>query len=153
MTINTSKSQRNAIIKFYQVRNYLSREIAFKINGQIKLPLPYIWFESFLNLIAQCIFGQSFEFALLFFPRYVTHAVYVHYNTNLNVNVLSVFFDSRTVSREYRCFELKYLKKPKIKSIQLISSIKSMMDIPCSFISLILFNPHIFHVKQAFVQK
>ena len=83
----------NAIIKFYQVRNYLSQEIAFKINGQIKLLLPDIWLESFLNLIANCISGQSFEFAFLYLPRYVTHAVYVQYNTNSNVNVLSVFID------------------------------------------------------------
>ena len=47
-----SENQRNAIIKFYQVRKYLSREIAFEINGRIKLPLPDIWFESFSNLIA-----------------------------------------------------------------------------------------------------
>ena len=49
---DTSKNQRNAIVKFYQVRNYFSPEIAFKINGQIKHPLPDIWFESFLSLIA-----------------------------------------------------------------------------------------------------
>ena len=85
----------------------MSQEIAFKINGQIKLPLPDIWFESFLNLIANCISGQSFEFAFLYLPRYVTHAVYVQYNTNSNVNVLSVFIDSRThcISIEYRCLE------------------------------------------------
>ena len=85
---DTSKNQRNAIVKFYQVRNYFSPEIAFKINGQIKLPLPDIWFESFLSLIAKCIFGQSFEFAFLYFPRYVTHAGYVQYNTNSNLTVL-----------------------------------------------------------------